>query len=316
VLAAPPNRLEAPAANPSQGNGLTLFHVSVRYVSVAGNAASSVSARIGTLDLPMRLTGGTSTNGTWSGSTVLPVGTWTTTFQATTLKGPSPTLAGPSLTVLGAASPTPNGRPGDEPAPSFSGGSDTGDPGGGPAVTPAAGPAESEKPRPGAGTPDPAPRGGGGGGRSETETSEPAPRGSGDASTPGRRRGGGAPLDPGSSGAPAAEEIPLGGEGTDTPRGDLLLLLVGIVGVATVALLGTGWLLASRERDGEAAEPAETVAGLRARRARRTAGIKPAHDPVLAAMGLDEVDDAVSPPARGGARGAAPRPRKGPPGSR
>jgi len=70
--------------------------------------------------------------------------------------------------------------------------------------------------------------------------------------------------------------------------GDLLLLLGIVVGVAAVALLGIGWMLAVRGRDDEpeaahGARAAENEAR-RARRRTRAAG----HDPVLAAMGLED----------------------------
>jgi hypothetical protein len=72
---------------------------------------------------------------------------------------------------------------------------------------------------------------------------------------------------------------------------DELLLVLGIVvGVAAVALLMTGWLLSARTGDDDRGPTqAEATRGSRARRRARAAG----HDPVLAAMGLD---DEASPP--------------------
>jgi hypothetical protein len=74
--------------------------------------------------------------------------------------------------------------------------------------------------------------------------------------------------------------------------GELLLVLGIVVGVVAVALVATGWLLAARTRDDDrdTAQVGTTPAG-RARRRARASG----HDPVLAAMGLD--DDEASPPA-------------------
>ncbi len=315
VLAAPPNRLEAGVVSPTSGTPATPFQFSVRYVSTGGNPANGVTARIGALELPLQLTSGTATDGTWNGSAVLPIGRWSVTYHATTGKGPRPSLIGPTLTVLGSASPSPNGRPGgDEPAPNSSGGN-IADPSSGPSQSPGTGPRAPDKPGKGQRTAEPAPRGN----RSEADgpaaddTPDPAPGGEGRAGNDGRRRGGAAPLQRSPSASAGMGDRPLEDETTATDRGDLILLLGVIVAVATIALLGTGWLLASREREDEAAGTGETAVALRrARRRRTTAAVLPAHDPVLAALGLDEADGGPPAPLRGSARGAAPRPRKGP----
>lgn len=323
VLAAPPNRLEAATAEPTAGTALTLFHFSVRYVSGAGNPASGVTARIGPLDVPLQLASGTATDGTWSGSSLLPVGTWSLTYRATATKGSSPSLAGPTMTITG-ASPSPESRPGDEePSPSSSDGADVGGPSSGPAQTPVAEPKAPHKPGRDSPTPEPAPGDGSGsrdGGVPGTDdTPEPAAGSGGRASDDGRRRGGAAPV-PRSPDAPAVEDgTPQGDEDSPWGRRDLLLLLGAIVSVATIALVGTGWMLASREREDEAAGEDATagVAAMaarvaRRRRARASAGVPPDHDPVLAAFGLDQADETPQDPLRGAARGAAPRPRKAP----
>jgi hypothetical protein len=146
---------------------------------------------------------------------------------------------------------------------------------------------------------------------------EPAPNGS-----PGPGGGGAAPtVDAAARGTqpPPSDEPGLLEGHPDEPATTSLLLLLGVVvSVAAVALLGTGWMLASRVRDDEPeAAPGDaggrlagrnpSATSIEERRARRRARRLPGHDPVLAAMGLDP--DAPPEPTRGVARGASPRSR-------
>jgi hypothetical protein len=114
----------------------------------------------------------------------------------------------------------------------------------------------------------------------------------------------------------ADDDVPPVAEPGRAAGPDDLVLLVVIVSVATIALLGTGLLLGVRdEATSESAAADARGRAARRRRARRVAGqatVHPAHDPVLAAMGLERPDEAPPDPARGVARGAAPRPRKAP----
>lgn len=326
VVAAPPNRLSEPVAFPTDGTTLTRFHLSVRYVSSAGNPAAGITAQVGSLQVPLQLTSGTATDGTWSGSTLVPVGSWALTFHAAPEKGPRPSLPGPAITVVDDPAPTPNGRTGSrEPAPTSSGGAAADDLVHLSVATPAARPKGAAEPAPDSRSPVAAPggsdgEGGGAGVGTGSGSAEPAPEGSERGSREGRRRGGEAPAGRSSAGTPVAEDATIEGEASGTSREDLLLLLGGIVALATIALLGTGWMLASRGREDEpAGEAAATEAGVEngnrgpARgRGRRSAGLQAAHDPVLAALGLDDPDDGSQRPLRGAARGAAPRPRRGP----
>jgi hypothetical protein len=241
------------------------------------------------------------------------------TYHATADSGPNPSLAGPALTVTTGASPTPDGRPGDEePAPTSTGGADVDDPSPGPVDAPTAAPNAPGRPRPDSRTPVPAPGNGNGnrGGSSASEEPKPEQRSADPGSRKGRRNGQAAPTGH-RPGVPAADDAPLADDPAGTPRGDLLMLLAGIVTVATVALLGTGWMLASREREdevagGAAGETGDPPGPRGTRRVRGAAGVHPAHDPVLAALGLDDPADGSHRPLRGAARGAAPRPRKAP----
>jgi hypothetical protein len=323
VLAAPPNRLEAGTASPVSGTPLTVFELSVRYVSTAGNPATGVSALAGSVAVPLTLADGTAVDGTWRGTIILPVGTWPVTYQATSNKGPRPTLSGPTLTVATAAeghpATNPHGKPADEqPSPSASSKAEDAPRAAAPAGSPHARPRTRGGGGSGSPTPQPAPRGAGHR-ASDQVTPEPAPGTTRRHSDNGRRRGGAAPVSRTPQPSLADGDAPLVVEPGATGPDDLLLL-VAIVTVATIALLGTGWLLGVRdETTSESAGAEARERAERRRRARRVDGeskVHPAHDPVLAAMGLERVDDPPADPARGVARGAVPRPRKAPRGRR
>ncbi|HEX6210955.1 MAG TPA: hypothetical protein VF136_09265 [Methylomirabilota bacterium] len=342
LLAAPPNQLSEPGASPMTGGTLTTFVLSVRYTSTGGNPAQAVVAEVGPLSVGLSLVSGSATDGVWRGVSLLPAGTWQVTFRAEVDNGPQPTLAGPTLTVAAAPGPTPTpSSPNVRPVPTEAQPTAT------PALNPQATPA-STSPSPDAG---PA----GSAEASSAASERPAPKGEPSAPSPARSAdsrpvtaataapgGEGTNTDPSpDSGEGPADGAPLGSTGgspraSDTPAGllegdpggpgsgDLLLVLGVVLGVATVALLGTGWMLAARSRDDEP-EPAAASTGqgrrpaaatgraaeIEERRARRRAQRLPGHDPVLAALGLDADDeaDAGLAPRRGTARGATPTSR-------
>lgn len=331
MLAAPPNQLVDPVASPTRGSTLTLFHVSVRYVSSAGNPASAVDAEIGPLSIGLQLTSGSAVDGTWSGSTLLPIGTWQVTFRAWVDQGPQPSVDGPTLVVGLASTPVPS-APNARPVPSEPATAAT------PAAEPQPTPAPSAPPSPelkplGSGepvqgsSPEPVPGGGVGGsgsGPAPSSVPQPAPQGTpGPSARDDAPSGESAPRSPASRGTPGQQPGLLEGTGDEEAPADLLLLLAVIVSVATIALLGTGWMLAARGRDDERSplaslgaartDAAIRAAAIREHRTRRRSTLHAAHDPVLAAMGLDDADDDDTPaPARGAARGAGPRPRRDP----
>jgi hypothetical protein len=105
VSAAPLNTLSAPNVSPPGGDTTTVFTFSVRYLSLAETVADSVSVTVAGRVVGLSLTNGTGIDGTWTGSSRLPAGSWGTQFSALPVKGPKPSLAGPMLTVI-AASPT------------------------------------------------------------------------------------------------------------------------------------------------------------------------------------------------------------------
>ena len=98
------------SVTPALGTTQTSFAFSVDYVTPsAPQEASAVTAVVGPTSVGLSLTAGTATNGTWTGQSTLPAGTWQVTFVAET-PGSDPTLAGPTVVVVGpppTATPTP-----------------------------------------------------------------------------------------------------------------------------------------------------------------------------------------------------------------
>jgi hypothetical protein len=285
VLAAPPNALSSPAVTPTSATTLTPVSVSVHYTSTAGNAATGVFASIGPLEVSLTRVGGTAVNGTWSATTLAPVGTWRVTFRATASQGPQPTIDGPLLTVT--ATSTPTAAPGSANpappvessiAPSFdgSGSSATASPDP-PAAPVASGGAAGPVASPTANAAPGAPASSGGGARAApAATRPPAADGS---QHPGRAQR--------PSGAAAATAAPAGlPEGIDgaVAGTDLVVLLSVILGATAMALLGTGWLVVGRDRASEDELAAVRSEGAARRAGRPVTSRELGEDPVIAAM--------------------------------
>lgn len=345
LLAAPPNQLSDPGASPTTGGTLTTFVLSVRYTSTGGNPAQAVVAEVGPVSVGLSLVSGSATDGVWRGVSLFPAGTWQVTFRAEVDQGPQPALAGPTLTVAAATGPTPTpSSPNVRPVPTE--------------AEPTATPALNPQATPSSTSPSPDARPAGSAEASSAASEQPAPMGEPSAPPPARSADAqpvpaataapgsdGTKADPSpdngespgdaaprgtAGGSPRASDTPAGlleGDPGGPASGDLLLMLGVVLGVATVALLGTGWMLAARSRDDEP-EPVAASTGhgplhaaatgraaeIEERRARRRAQRMPGHDPVLAALGLDADDeaDAGLAPRRGTARGATPTSRPTP----
>ena len=317
ALAAPPNALAAPAAAPPAGTTATTFGFSVQYVSTGGNAATGVTASVAGRTVTMRLAAGTATAGTWTASTTLPSGSWPVTFRAVAAKGPQPTVTGPTVVVLPEPAPMTTESPsvhGPTPTPSrqasiVDGGgiaTPTAAPAN-PAATPGAGGSAAAEPRASSDAAPVAPA-------PAASFGAPAPEGApAPGAVPGTAGTGATPV-PGAVTSVTPDPASLSPVGrarsTDGPLGDAssttwAIMVLGLVGVAVVALAGTGWLLlGSRRRRGDptvtvtagpapAAVPAfgESTDQLLSRRSRQRARIRATDDPVLASMGLDEPDD-------------------------
>ena len=330
------NSLASPSASPGSGTVETVFTFRVGYDGQF--SASAVTVSVAGLHLPLSLVSGSPLDGIWSVSTVLPPGTWTPTYTATASRGNTASIAGGPVYVAGLAGPPPTpaatvstsappgsgeevdsgqpfdpGDPAPEPAPADdvdASASPSGD--GAPASADPSSPA------------GPGDRTGGGTDGPSTTIGSPAPGGASD--------DGGAPAapaapDPESDASAAPRIVPAAdrtdqGEGTHAgSRNGLLglVLIIGLSGVAAVAIIGTALLVVGRRRSEEpeaavafdaTSEAADTDALLQRRIVRR-ARVRLADDPIVAAMGVDhQVDarrrrEAARPPA--GDQGERPR---------
>ena len=112
VLAAPApvqgarNTLSNPTVNPTSGTPATTFTFTVQYQGSAATVTASAAGRTA----PMSVIAGSSSNGTFGGSTSLPVGSWPVTFNAVA-QGNDDTLVGPTVTVTSGATPRPTIAP-------------------------------------------------------------------------------------------------------------------------------------------------------------------------------------------------------------
>ena len=309
------NELSAPQVSPPSGTATTLFAFRVRYEGTF--AAVSVSVEVADATVPMTLQGGSLTAGWWAGSSLLPSGAWATSFRATSSRGPSAAIAGPIVTVAAPAmsSPTPgavaapSSGPEPEAVPEDGAGGPTAPP-----AAPAPSPEEAAATTAVMASAEPEAPGGasgpGGSGGSDApaggSVASAAPgRDAGDAGDAGD--GGDAPdgqdavaASPGTSRDPDSDSAPVRPvSDADTPRSDPAtadetvseILLFGLAGVASVAIIGTLLLVAGRRREPEpaAVSPAPTVADdALMRRMARSGRSHAADDPIVAALGVDD----------------------------
>ncbi len=312
VLAASPNRLSQASVTPTSGETSTVFVVTVRYRSTAGNPATAVTLTAGGQVSAMVLVSGTATDGKWMGTAVLPPGEWDITVAATVEQGAQPSLSAGTVSVAGGSTqpPTVIGNDPSSTAPPSGGG-------GGQVSSPAPQPVAT--PRPGAAsTPAPARN------NPEAAPSQPPTRPVGGAAAPaGPGRHGAAPArspraDPADSSNGAQRSDPASPSSSGTPAqgresGDLgLFMMIGTLAVGVVALLGSAWIFAATRRDREAlTDPGVMAAAIVDQRAMRRARLRSADDPILAAMGLPDDDTApgAAPPARAKSAGSRGRRR-------
>ena len=232
-------------ATPTSGTTATAFAFSVDYTSSGQPVrnATAVWADVGGVTVPLALVaGGNTHDGTWAGSSTLPVGTWQVTFHATIAADPQPApLDGPILTVTQAPTPPPTPTPSPTPRPT---------------ATPRPTPVPTSTPRttsppgttPPPNVPGPQPTAPPSLGTGRTDTSDgsatPSPRESALAATAGPR----ASATPDADEAPAEtpEPSPAAAEASGPPRGSLLaplLFVGGTMSLVGAAVLGRQWYM-------------------------------------------------------------------------
>ena len=116
--AAGPTRLNQGTVSPTAGTTTTVFAYSVHYLgnTTTGETAISVTAVASdgsttrTTSLSLNA-GGTALNGTWSGSSTLPPGSWTVTFKSITSLGTNPPLTYATPIMVNAPTPVPTPVP-------------------------------------------------------------------------------------------------------------------------------------------------------------------------------------------------------------
>jgi hypothetical protein len=114
TAAAAAAKLTGGTVTPTTGTTATAFQFSVHFVGSATDEAVTVTASVAGATVALSLSG-TPRNGTWTGSSTLPVGSWPVTFTAISSGGTNPTL-GPTATVVVTA-PTPPPTPVPTPTP-------------------------------------------------------------------------------------------------------------------------------------------------------------------------------------------------------
>jgi hypothetical protein len=107
---------------PTTGPKSTVFSFSVDYSSSNPTRnAQAVWAEVGSVTVALDLVSGNPHDGTWEGTSKLPVGTWQVTFHASTSADPQPaSLDGPTITVTKpqpTPTPLPTPRPTATPSP-------------------------------------------------------------------------------------------------------------------------------------------------------------------------------------------------------
>jgi len=102
-------KLTGGTVTPTTGTTATLFQFSVHVVGTATDEAITVSASVAGGSIPLSLSGsGTARNGTWTGASTLPAGSWTVTYQSTSTGGTDPPFTVPGQILVTAPTPAPS----------------------------------------------------------------------------------------------------------------------------------------------------------------------------------------------------------------
>jgi outer membrane biosynthesis protein TonB len=108
-------KLTGGTVTPTTGTTATAFLFSVHFVGSATDRAVTVGASVAGGTVPLTLSNGDARNGTWTGSSNLPAGSWPVMFSAISSGGTNPTF-GPTVPVV-VSVPTPSPTPQPTPKP-------------------------------------------------------------------------------------------------------------------------------------------------------------------------------------------------------
>lgn len=104
-------KLTGGIVTPTAGTTATPFQFSVHFVGTATDEAVTVSASVAGGTVSLSRTTGDARNGTWAGSSTLPVGSWPVTFSAVSSAGTNPTFGPTAPVVVTASTPPPTPVP-------------------------------------------------------------------------------------------------------------------------------------------------------------------------------------------------------------
>lgn len=110
-------KLTGGAVTPKTGTTATIFQFAVHFVGTSTDQAVAVSASVAGRAVPLFLSSGTERNGTWTGSSTLPAGSWTVTYQSTTTGLTNPSFVVPGQVVVTTPTPPPTPSPTPLPTP-------------------------------------------------------------------------------------------------------------------------------------------------------------------------------------------------------
>jgi hypothetical protein len=242
VAAAARPKLQGATVTPMTGTTATAFKFTVQF-QPAGETASTVIVAVAGISVPLAHTSGPLSNQIWTGSSSLPVGSWTATFSGTTVSGtnPDPVSVFPILVTA----PTPTPVPTPTAAPTLP-----------PTPRPTASQRPTPKPTAAPHTATPRP------GSSATQASSPTPFGTtvlGASGSPSSSQNSGSSASPIASPSPSPSSAGAGPPGSRA-------LNVPVEGVVAIGLLGAVTVAAAlgerrRRRAVEAFRAQEATAG-------------------------------------------------------
>ena len=240
--------------SPGSGTTATNFDFSVHYSSLPSERAEEVWAQVGSVTIDLVRVSGSANNGTWAGSSLLPVGIWQVSFHATGQDGsqPPPFTVPDNVTVTLAPTPTPAPTPPPTPRPTPRP-TAAPTPASPPGATPTPGaPPPGSTPRPSAPGPQPTSPPGNDDDPTTAPSSSTSANGTGDvlSGTP----GGDPTLAPDEDSAPveSPQASDPANEDEATPRGSMLaplLFVGGTMSLVGAAVLGRQWYVTRRRTD-------------------------------------------------------------------